>query len=402
MNVSWNYSIITTLSNNETGSVDNTQTTLTILIDNCSTYSMRAINFSLRNETDNALVSGEIAGHYNLYLNTPSNTKAFNLSWTGSQFGLCISPDSAIYNMSGQMEYTATGFETATYYFNDYTIDNSTEVIDLYLADGTTPVTFTVKDQDDNLLPNVFISVLKYDIGTDSFITTEIIKTSEPSGAAVGHIILNTQYYKFLLNYNGQLVQETEETILTTTARNFRVNLLTDYLVDYDVYENTATTLTWTNATTTFSYTFNQQAGDTITGCLSVIKRTINGDTLLNETCQTTTSATINVDLGTNLGSNTYIATGYIISNGETFLTDTLSIEFDELFKTWGINGIFVSFLILLTLVLIGIWNPIVSVVLMTVGMISLVVLGLFQLTFPILMAFTIISILTLYRLNRT
>ena len=52
-------------------------------------------------------------------------------------------------------------------------------------------------------------------------------------------------------------------------------------------------------------------------------------------------------------------------------------------------------------MVMIGVFHPIVSVSFMAVGMIVSIWAGIFQISFGILMGMIVITIITLYRLNR-
>lgn len=396
----WNYSIFGSIMN-ETGSLPFNQTIYRIGIDNCSTFTTRAINMSILNETDDGLVNGTVDGFFRTWISSISDYRPFNLTWSGdSQYGLCIDPPSAEYITYAQLEYGAPEFETKTYYSENRTLDNSTELLNLYLTDSTTNVVFTVTDQNDNPVEGVFIYIMSYDLPTDTATTTEIIKT-DSNGEALGRIVLNTKWYKFILIYNNVIVLETTETKITTTTPKFRINLGDDYFETYDVVEGTTCAITYTNSTLTFEFTFANPSSEVAQGCLDIDQVSINGVTDLNNSCAIGSSGSVSYTLN-NTGTNTYLASSTILINGNTFVCGTpVSASFDTSYLDFGLSGIFFSLFIILTLVLIGIWSPTASVALLIVGVIVVNVMGLFFMNLPILIAFIIVGGIVLYRLSR-
>jgi len=398
--VSWQYNITST-GGDAFGNITVNQTVIEMLIDNCTTYHMRAINFSVRyQDNESELVTADIDGYFEVWLTDETTVRPFNLTWRGgNDYGICISPNSSSYNVFGQVEFTAAGYNVGTYHFINTTFDNSTDIINLYVTNASL-VTFHVSDQDDDDVADVYIHILKYDLPTNSYVVSEIIRT-DTDGNALGLITLNTVWYKFLLVYEDEIKLETEPTKITASPRNFRINLLDDYFENFDETQGITTELSFTNSTKNFAYTFLNPAGSTVTACLGITRRSINGDTLVNDSCLTAASGTILLNIGENVGTNTYIGVGSITRDGDTFVTDTLSVNFDLGYKTYGISGLFVSFFIILTLVLIGVWNPAVSVLFMILGVVATHLLDFFHLDWQVLIAFIIVGIIALYRVSR-
>ena len=379
------------------------QTVYNSYLDNCSDFSTVGLNITLLNESNDAEVTGTIGGFFTAWLEGHASTFDFNLTWGGSSnYGLCIYPPFANYIIDSQIEYTATGFETKTYYHNNFNLTNVSQALNLYLTDGTTQVTFLVKDYDDNPLNNVLIKVLKYDLATNSYTTTEILNT-DSDGNAYGQIVLNTEWYKFILEYNDEVVLETEPTKIVSTSKIFRVDLgEVDYFEDYeDINGVSYTPITFNNVTNMFSFTFSNSGGSIINICLNVIRRGVNSDTNLGTSCDSTAAATIMQNITVATGTDTFIAKAYAVIDGEEYIFDTKTVTFDELFKDYGQDGIFVTFLIALTLVMVGIWNPIVAVVLFVVTMVAASLLGLFYFSWGVIVALVIFAGITIYRLNR-
>lgn len=398
----WNYSIIG-LSNNETGNLTRNQTIYGIGIDNCSVYTTPAINFSLYT-TEGQRASGSLAGFITAWIDDPDQYETFNVSWGDSHnFTMCISPSNGNYTINGQYEYeNVTYGNPRTYYQTNYILDNISNNIVLYFNQNNTLVKFTVTDQNDNDVQDVFIHVLQYDLTTNSSKLVEILKTDSNGEAIASSIILNTQWYKFILFYNNNVVLETAPTKITTTSRSFRINLLSDYFETYDKVREVSCRTTFTNATKTFSFIYADPNTNISQACLEVTQRGLNGDIQVGRTCQTSTSGTISINIGNNTGSNTYLSSSTIYYGNEVFQCgESVSASFDDRYRTFGSSGLFVSFLILLTMVMIGIWDARVSIILQIGGLILLFATGLFYLSWPIFISLVIVTAIYLYKVNR-
>jgi hypothetical protein len=269
------------------------------------------------------------------------------------------------------------------------------------MAKNSSLVKFTVLDENDDELNGTIIKIMEYDLTTDTSKTTEIIRT-DSNGEAWGNIILTTQWYKFILEINGAVVFESDPTIITTTAKTFRVTLGSDYFDDYGTVHDTTGGVTFTNSTLTFSYTFSDSTGNVNTGCLKLVRRTLNGDTQINSSCVTSSAGAINLIIQETLGSNTYIGTGYVTIGSNEYIIDTESVSFDYGYKTYGTEGIFMAMLLIILFVMVGVssGSPSASIVLMLVGLVGTVLMTIFYLSWTALVAFIILGGITLYKVS--
>lgn len=370
------------------------------IIDNCSDYYMMSVNMTFKNATDETELAASADGYFELWNDDEANPNIFNLTWgSRTSSGICIYPNWSSYNISGQVEYT-DGVRSSTYYFQNIIFDNTTQNIDMFLTDGTSSVTFTVLDENADPVQDVYIYVLQYDLGTDSYITTQIIKT-DVDGEAVGDIILNTQRYKFILYLNGDIVKETEPSYITSTTQIIRINLLADYFENYDSIANIAYTFEFDNATKEFTFTYSDATGQVHLGCLHIIKRSPSEDIDVNSTCVSSSATTILRRINEDVGKNTYVGTAKVSIGTEWFTLDSIAHTFDYRYKTFGEEGILASFFIVLSLVMIGVWSPVVAVVLMMAGMLFTIAMGLFHISWSVFVAFLILGGITIFRLNR-
>lgn len=386
---------------NFTINVSNQQQVLITGIDNCSTYTTRAVNFTLLNESNDLKINGTLGGYFEVWVSAQSSYRNFNLSWgTSEEFGICINEPTASYIASAQMEYAATGFTTETYYFTNTTLDNTTDLINLYLSDSSTSVLFTITDENDIEIQGAYLHILAYDLATDSSTTTEILKTST-DGTAIGQIVLNTQRYKFIVIYGGSVVFESSDIILTASTYNIRVTLGTNYFVNYNVIKEVSCILTYDNDTRTFDYTFADATGGVTKGCIDITRQTGSTYQTVNSSCLSAASGSISIVIAQPTGVPTYVGTGSVYIDGEQFVCgNSTSFSYDRRYESYGLSGIFISFFIVLALALVGVWSPPIAVLMTLLGLIVVNIFGLFFMNWTALISIIILGGIAIYKLS--
>jgi len=361
-----------------------------------------AINFTLVNESSDSPINGSIMANARVWIDDIDNFVAFNLTWDTSDwtYGLCLTPADAEYNIYAQMEYVDDGLVMAekTYYITNTTVNNETTNISLYLTPGTTQTSFEVRDIDDDPVAEAIIKVLSYDLGTDSYKVTEIVKT-DSDGEAFAQIIQDTQFYRFIVEVNGEQFFFSEPQKIDSLSNIFRISLTADPFETIQTLDNVVTSLTFDNDTNTFTYTFNDLTGDVNLACLRVTRRTYSGDTLINKTCVNSNAGSIDITIS-NPGTSLYIATGVIQINPER-VTDTFAKHFDTTFTTWGDEGLMMTFLMVSTIVLVGVFSPVIAIILGLAALIFAIVMGLFHLTWTTMMGLIIVGGIAMYKQSK-
>lgn len=370
----------------------------TILVaDNCSEYATESVRFQILNESDlSAPTNATMEAH--LWVSNGGYTQEFNLTWTGYNNSICILGDLSTFSLDVQVEYNADGYSAETFYADSLAINGTLQTYDLLLSSGTTDVTFTVKDQFDDVVSDIIIEILEYEIGEDAGTLTQSIKTND-DGEAIGKVTLSTKRYKFLLKQDGDLLLETDAVILTLTSYTFRVNLGGNYFEYYDYVEDVACSITRTGQT--YEYTFNDPNEQITQGCLSITLRTPMNDRVINSSCVAGYTGSISKNAYTVTGSYTILAQGTFTLNGqEYYCTQTTYTKSDNA-DLFGENGIFLTFFVVLTLAMIGIWSPSASIVLSLVAVVLSVVFGIFTLSTPAVLVLVILGIISIARITK-
>ncbi len=397
----WNYSYNYTGTPKTFSSTSLTnQTVFRMLLDNCSTYTIRTLNISTIDESTDGEVYSLLGGYVKTWIDSESIFRGFNItSKKNTTHDFCISPDWTAYTAYLQLEYSNASYATKYYYFEELELSNTTQQKTLYLTNGTTAVTFTVVDENDNLVEDVYIQILSYDFITDTYKITEVIKTDDV-GAAIGQIVLNTQWYKFILIKDGVVELETDPKKLTLTTYNFRINLQTDYLENYYIAQGVACTLVFDNSTLKYTYTFADASTTIEQGCLDIYRITNSGTALINSSCVESTSGEINIIIPAP-GSDTFRGVGSIYIEGAEFMcADPLQQDFDLGWKDWGMEGVFVAMLLMVTIIMIGIWHPIIAIGLTALTMALLSFIGMIHLGWAALISMIILAAIAMWKIR--
>lgn len=377
------------------------QTITPLIFFNCSVNETAFINFSMYNEENMSLMQANLRGHFTFIPSGSGIPEEQNFTFSGSNmYAICLSPVSETFLVDAELEYDyLPDFAAKTYYINNLTATNTSQTINLYLTPDSTQVTLIVVDQDDSPIENAVIHILSYELETDSSITTEIVQT-DFNGEAQAEMTLFTQFYRFFIYVDDVLVLSTTETKILTTSLTFRINLEDDYFTNYNIVKGVLCNVSYSNTTDEFTYAWSNPTGGNITGQLDIRKFTTYSDVLLNTSSVSSASGSITLGVGT-AESATYTAVGSLVIDGEYFSCSSLTRDFDDDYLQTGDEGIFMAFFITLTLGLIGMWSPVVAVLLAIVGLFASIMMKLFFIQMGTLIIVIIMAFITIWRSNR-
>lgn len=314
------------------------------------TYNQVALNFTIKEEATFYLLNSSLSASFNYWSNSSTgiitkNSLYQNLTSNYSNYQFCIFPQFAFLKLSGVVEYSKTGYDPRTYWFNNADVNNITQNINLYLAatNATDIMTFNVIDERDNNIVGAYIYLQRWDIGTGNFYTVDIAQTDN-NGRAVMNMRLNDAYYRQVVVYNDKVYLTTVPAIETSTSKILRIYLTV--VNPYQYFQNVAYNLSFNNNTNYFTLTYTDTTGGVAQGCLYIYKNSVYNSTRLWYDCINTASGSISYYINTSVyGNGTYIAQAIttLISNysSVTQVLDTLSVNLggNTAWKTIGSGG---------------------------------------------------------------
>ncbi len=318
---------------------------------NFSLYATNSINITFKDEITKAQISGvtinyDLIGAVN-YTNSSTSTGTIFLS--------------LLYPSEYTIRYSSADYPERFYYF---TLTNRTfNELTLYLLNESqsSNITITVYDEVSHFVENATVKALKYDIGTNSYVLVGMIKTNF-EGAGVLRLVKNTEFYKFVIDYEGDTKLTTTPTYIYGDSLTFQITLTSPIGEDFYNSEDIDWTLTFNNATNNFRFFYNDPNNIIEQGCLYLYTVDLKTDeTYFNASCISSTTSTILLTAD-EVNGTTYRAKAYVVFSDRTYLLGTA-------IKTFGGNfmsnpmGVFVIAILTIILLMIGFWNPSVAVI---------------------------------------
>ncbi len=316
------------------------------------------------------LGSGDIYRNYS-YANITSNAS--------SQYQFCISPGLEIFSSDMDMDYEAVDYFPRTYFFRSAPLDDTTNLIDLNLLneDAATKFFFEVRK---GMLPfdEATITISKYDTGEDIWETIGIRET-DVDGEFIEYMELDKKY-RFSIVKDGTSYGYIDK-IASCAEAPCEITLQIEEAIEhlwqgyYDVYAvNIAYTLKYNDTNTLVTYSFNDLTGLAQNFRLKVNKIEYNqtGSNVCDKLLYTTVG-----ELTCNMTGQKgdFSATGYVSRSPER-IVDVINFIISTLKDALGVLGILASLLIIITIGLVGYWNPTVGVVLICFAILMMKLLG--------------------------
>lgn len=403
----WEFNISSDLFN----STFYNQTIGNLLLIECSDiYVQHTLNISVWNESSPTLyVPVNLEHTYQVYDSNGVAYRSFNFTNnTIANFSLCIYPTVTI-TTDFHIDY-AYGDTTFSYFAYQFNLSNATKTLNLYVSDGTIQITYNVVDNYENDIEGAYITVEKYDVGTNSYKVVETLKT-DSEGNAIGRAVLYTAWYRFTISYLGENKLQEGPLKLTSDTKNFKISLAAEDWTDNWVdYRSASFALGWNNATKKFhlNYTDSQLVIDTL--CLEVLNISTSTRANISSQCDSSTGL-----LGTLYGPGTsigdvddqaFLANAWVVVGGNYFNIGSLGVSFSKEIEFWKTEegkaglGTFMAFLLVLTLAMIGIWSPVMSILLALAGLGVARLLGIHIMEWPIFATLIALGIITIWRIN--
>jgi len=389
------------------------QNTSFIVLNICNaTFTIPAVNFTLRNEITGVEINStanltSVSSFFNYWLGTGTVYKNYsytNLTANQSQYKFCIFPVwQNIYN-NMDLEYEAVGYSPRTWYFSNASLSNVTNEIDLNLltTDDSIKFFFEVR-QGTTPFINAIVTISKYFIGEGVYKTIGI-RESDDVGEFVEYLDLDKKYrfsiVKDGISY-GTIIKvancEEAPCEITLQLETAEVDLWQGF---YDTFaQNIAYSLVFNSTSKNVTFTFNDLTGLAQYFRLEVYEISYNqtGAVVCNKTLYTT-AGTLTCDLSA-YTSGDFIANAYVSRSPENFVNYIL-IAIQAIADILGMTGIFVAFIIIVTVGLVGAWNPAVGVALVAFSVFMMRILGFAAFGYTTIILIFIIAIILIMKMK--
>jgi hypothetical protein len=320
------------------------------------------------------------------FIPTTTNTSKNYSTTSGVKYINDLNPDDYI------IRYSSANYSDAFYYF---TLTNSTSTIfNIYMLPqpSTSNITATVIDEVANELEGAYIHVQRYDLNTNNYVTVEIVKTNF-EGKAVIHVTKNTEFYKFLIYYGGELKKTTTPTYIYENDITFQIQLSEPVAETFYTSQGVDYSLTYNPATCNFNFVFSDNSNTITSGTLKVYNVTAQGSALWNSSTVAATSGTL-LACGQNISNTLYRADAYVTISGEQYFLTSLYYEYpaEKAPETGG--NMFLVALVCLVFGFLGLFRISLAVVTMPLPLLGASILGFISLPFYVCLPIEILAII--------
>jgi len=336
---------------------------------------------------------------YYAYSWTYNRTYSFN-NYSGEvgEWNFCIFPDYSTIYANIASEYTAIGYDQGSYVASNHLFNANVQNITLYFLNGTisgnTDLVVKVLDGDLVIQKGIYVRMQRYYPGSGTWVEVESDTTDE-LGQSIFHVIEKEVSYKFILSNATTLLKTTEpiKIVCYSTPCVIELTISADpenQFYNFKPIPGFSYTTSYDNNTQVFEYSFVDTSG-VLTGTNFVVKQ-VNGTSnpVICNTSLTGSSGTMTCNVS--LLSGSFIANAYGTFGSKTYLINTISATINNLWKTFGKEGMFWVIIFLISLAMVGIWNPAVSVTMMCIGFVLVSFLGVVSMPYIAIISIIIIG----------
>jgi len=328
-------------------------------------YLVNSINFTFKDEITKNVLSG-INVTYQLISDLYSSE---NKTDTGYAYVSLLIPGTYT------IRYEADGYDQRFYYLN--LVNRTTYSLNLFLLNTTEAdqITATVFDLANKYVEGVIIQALRYNIDTNTFeLVTQA--TTGVDGEAILYLQKLTEFYKFYLYYNGELVQETIPDYIKKDTINFQIDISSNLGEDFDKSRNVIQNLSFNNVTNNFKYIFTDPDGLMTKARLDVYKFESSRKILIDSQELETSSGTILINIDPVQNNTYYLGQAYIYFDGEPILMSTLEhyIPGDNPFELYGM---FFAWILTVAFAFIALYSPAVAAIAVTLPNLFISIIGI-------------------------
>lgn len=360
------------------------QTVYEIFIGNCTTpawINTTALKFYIYYAANRSVYNATLDVDLDVWSLNTSFVKDYSFSYgNAASHNLCIYPAWANFTLDMLAESDFDGFAKRTYYLNDTNVDNTTESINLYLLDDgdAEALLIYVKDTSNRLQEDIYVSMLRYYPSVGTYVTVAIMKT-DANGQAFTYVDLDDVWYKWILTKDGVVERDYSPAIIPDTSDD--PEELTLYLepTEYEFFHyisDISYNCTVNKTSEVIRCTVADTSGMMTTFCLKVDRMDSTG--YVNEcySCDTSSGTTLTCSLSST-GNKTYRYELRSAFTDTEYIVYVGWVSFLGEMTAYGLTGVFLALLIIMTMSFVGLWSPAASIIGGTIGLVVSVMLNL-------------------------
>lgn len=368
------------------------------------------LNVSIKDEENETLINGNLKSTLATWIqgNDPSTNITYHFELDDfNQTYICIDATNGSQLVQNAiLQYEVDGYDIREYYLINQSLDNVTDDLVLYVLESSKAslIAHYVYDETDTPLEGFYILAQRYDVASDIY-KTVVMGRADSEGKDVMSLRPNDAFYRYIIkNFTNVVYIDSIPRKIITDELFFRVTQ-NDFIENLRSFENIDYSLDFNNDTNIFSLVYVTN-DNTITETSLVVKGYSvkdNLDTIVCTDSASSGSATLTCDIG-NETSAYYIASIYSETSTIPKIIDTLEVDRtsgNALTANIGGTGLVLTLVIGVTAAFLGIFSPVISIVLVLVTFILLSLLGLINLGYGAILLLSLAGAFVISKLSR-
>ncbi len=347
-------------------------------------------------------VTGDINYNFKVGNVNSSFKNVFGSLSNVSGFYLCINTTvNSNYSLGyGEIQYERTGFADRRFYtFTTQILTNVTVNNTLYFLINSDATSFLFDFKNTALTPyiNKYSSLLRWFPNLNQYIVVEMAKTDDKGATIMRVKVEDVDYRVGLYHPNGTIIKLLSPVrFACLSAPCSYSTLVEENPNDYTSYFGVETSIVYNTTSEIWTYTWNDPSQNTENMSFKVTRD--RGDQTFT-ICDTSASGFTGVLTCDSTGyTGTLRAVAYRTASPVTPIAQKIINTGSTAFS--GSLGLFISFIIFLALALIGVYSPVISIILGIVGLIPAYIFG--SISLPVFIAIGVIGGITIHFMKRT
>ncbi len=400
----WRLSIFNGTGTSNINTSTNTQTVTAVNLAECG-ITPRAVNFTTHKETDRAALNTDFNAYFKYYLGTGSVIKKGNSSQTGaSVYSFCIDQNETFY-VDSTIDLSASTYSDRHYDLIKEVYTNTTTIQKLYLLNSTIASNIIIEVKNSGLIPleGILVNISRFYSGEGMYYPVEMQITDE-YGQIVAKLVESDVKYRFNFYGRDKNLLKTSDliSIACRTTICFLPFVIEEEADDFGRFDDLTTytsTLSFDNTTNVFSFSWDDQRGESTTTRLEVTRYQLNSSSVVCDTSSTSTLSTLTCSVGGQRAS--YKAQVFRTVDSDSLRIVVLNVKVGDPASIYGVEGLLWVFILLFTCIGIGVFNPSISVALFGGGFLIMGVVGIISMPVPVFFAVILLCVLFIWGMNR-
>jgi len=295
-----------------------------------------------------------------------------------SQWAFCILPRATNYTVSITTTASAADYTSTTNYIIEDEYSSGINNISMYLLrDNASTLTKIYVTTIDNVpVKDVYVNIQRYDAITDSYYSVGGAKT-DSSGEDLAYLEWYETWYKFIGTKDGEVLFTDGPRKISSSPVLLKVDYDTE--LHYVRFGEIEYSLTYSNSTKNFILTYIAPTGKVSNNCLKVNRINSDGQEVICDNCETSSSATIYCNIGL-AGNGTFIADYYAAASAFYLIDrieELINVQSELYAQLGNDNGTGLAILMAGIVVAMFLITPVLGVIGIVIGMILSIALGL-------------------------